>query len=65
MGKTGRPVPDGSRMDSLLRELRHLGAAGRASRTHHVAALRSLLHGGLIVGHSLLLLTFHAKHFGQ
>jgi hypothetical protein len=52
-------------MDSLLRELRHLSTAGGASRTHHVAALRSLFHRGLIVGHSLLLLTFHAKHFGQ
>jgi hypothetical protein len=52
-------------MDSLLRELRHLSTAGRASRTHHVAALRSLFHRGLVVGHSFLLLTFHAKHFGQ
>ena len=61
MGRADPRIQPGN----LFREFRHLSAASRARRTHHVAALGSLLHRSLIVGHSLLFLTFHTKHFGQ
>jgi hypothetical protein len=51
--------------NELLRELSHLRATGRTNCTHHVATFSSLFHGCLVIGHSFLLLTFHAEHFSQ